>query len=234
MTGDNQKVRDYKEIKFDINSGAFEHFEGCLSSGKSLSAALLRNFTIRDGTIKTYLPPEVTEDKAKRFSEGDVVFALPGTEPETKFIETDEVSYRMEEVLSMDDLLEEICSKYLDGDGGELCVVEDYNSRASDGWLLKPKIASRTNIAIFNDEVYHYIGGKQLDQSKLNSTIGEIHSSYPSSVGVLTSSLNKSFQQVEERPKLTKDDLELLARNTCNIIISAYDREGFLIWSKND
>ena len=105
------------------------------------------------------------------------------------------------------------------------CVFDDYNTALTDTHLE----LFHSNGFSYNNKVYYLVRPDQLNPNLINKAIWHSNAIWHS-LCVLTdaeTSLLKPGSQV------TKTDIENLCRGIQNIIVVAYDNEGFLYWEKN-
>ena len=107
-----------------------------------------------------------------------------------------------------------------------MCVFEDWMVRKGDPVLSRVK----TPFLTFQDEVYYIILGEDAEMDTIKNAIKETPR-IPFSIGIITSQPDE-LNILSSDENISKAELLMLAERTEKIVVSAYDGEGYLIWSK--
>lgn len=198
---------------------AHRYIKRCLENGKTLSGLLLENQDLKLGVIETYIPCNASENSSLNFEFGGTISASEST-----VVEEFKDSFGIEPIYNTDRYLVEEIYDFLTPNKFGVCVFEDESAEASDPFLKNLS----TDVRYFGDEVYHFINSDMPDKVKIKKTISVSRSWL--FVGVLTFFEPKSFDLTSAN--ISKEDIRKFAEQAKHIIVGAYDKEGFLIWSK--
>jgi hypothetical protein len=107
-----------------------------------------------------------------------------------------------------------------------LIVVEDWLSKRTNPWLTSPERSKyfQTRLAFHNDEVFHVLASGDADRDMAEDTIRSGWHYWLNAICVAGVALPAVTQWSDEF-------LDVLVANTCHIFVSAFDEEGFLLWS---
>jgi hypothetical protein len=120
--------------------------------------------------------------------------------------------------------LAEFISGYLSESSKNCAIFEHALARPNDPSLLR----SKSRILIYKTEVYYLLSSKDNDLGIIIDTIRTVTSHV--FICVLTEADNVSA--IQSSGKLTSEILQRFALNAQHVLISAYDDEADLIWSK--
>lgn len=216
-------IKNMQKVNFKNDSKVEAFIRQRLKSGKTLSKLLLEYCNIDAGMKFTFLPNGVSDSSCLDFCSGGIfTFDLNAA---ITFDDKKGKAWKIIAVQTTEVKLIETITKYLNADPNRIMVVEDALALATDAFLLNKK----TQYFFHNDEVYHKVESKD-DHSFLQATVRRI-SFIPTSICVLGST--KGFDYLGEvGTQLPKSVLEILAKNTMQIIVGAYDGEGYIFWEK--
>lgn len=217
-------MNTYREIMF--GSEAIKYIYECLKDGKTLSRYLLEKLDLKSGKVTTFLPADISDEEAKRFTEGKLKEPPPQTH---RYITAENgAKLRMVPKLDMSFWLINVIQTFLNIEAKRCCIFEDANAQPNDPYLASIK----TRFLIFNEEVYHFLLWKDLDAERILKTIR--HAESWLFIGAMTSIPEESvFSHEAQKITIASDELiRLLAERTEKIVVGAYDGEGYLIWSK--
>jgi hypothetical protein len=127
-------------------------------------------------------------------------------------------------VPNLDALLVSRIATHLKSHHLAICMFENALAHANDPWLYQSKV----HTLICGQDVYHFLTNED-DPNLIQLTVKKARSIEPPLVGVLSeSSSPPSFP--DGRIKLS--DLRRIAERTEQLLVGAYDGEGFLVWHK--
>jgi len=174
-----------------------------LESGRRLSS-LLKTVDLSKGEFWTYLPPNVNEEDTYRLSHRGTVFPL-----------------RPQVQASGVEMIQDFLLK----DPSSFCVLEDALASRGDPFLLN--VAFRNYFSVDND-IYYYLSADDANREKIKAAIS-VSKSF-----LLTAVLTTVSSDIRFKPKaqLIESDLRAIVVGLEKIIMSAYDGEGYLIWSR--
>jgi hypothetical protein len=207
----------YKEI--DLGLEGFEYVKECLQSGKTLSGFLIHRIQESQGAVTTFLPSHVTESAAKEFHFGGKAIVLPN-DGSVFSKEAVEVKTRFNAV----EQLSSVISKFLVKNDQCLCIFEDALASTGDPFLL----STDNRFASYGDEVYYILCNE--DAARLDKIVKTIRQANSWLCIGAMASLPANCESILKSGKLSRRDLEVIAKGTQKIIVGAYDGEGFLIW----
>jgi hypothetical protein len=123
-------------------------------------------------------------------------------------------------------------AQFLSDGVANLCVIENAVARPSDPVVQQ----YRSQLAVFNDEVYHVIGPFAGDQWVDEDLVGAALREANGVLGLVAALANLSdFPCPAGRSSypLSAQDLRKLAERTSVLFVDAYDGEGYLRWVKD-
>lgn len=174
-----------------------------LDSGRTLSS-LLKTIDLSKGEFWTYIPSNINEEDIYNLScRGTMSLLKP----------------------HIQNLVVEMIQDFLLKDTSSFCVLEDALAFPTDPFLLDiayPKYCS------FGNDVYYYLSVGDADQEKIKLAISRSKSF------LLTAVLTTVASDIHFRPKaqLKESDLRTIIDGLKKIIMSSYDGQGYLIWSR--
>jgi hypothetical protein len=123
--------------------------------------------------------------------------------------------------------------EFLEQGDARICLFESAVAKPTDGFLSTPD-AKDLRVLTFQEDVY-YLLKENADREKIDKNLRYAKSHLILGVLVHPSDQDK-FLLPDEGPlrkELTLDELKVLAEETEEIIIGAYDGEGYLIWKRS-
>lgn len=217
----------YKEIT--LGPEAIDYITGRLAEGKTLAKFLLDRADLNKGRVTTFLPSSVDLSKINHFSRGGV---LPTPPPETHRQNTTPDGTRTVMVPTPDTSthLAAMIQEFLEQGDARICLFESAVAKPTDGFLSTAN-AKDLRVLTLQENVY-YLLKQQDDREKIEKTLRYAKSFRV--LGVLVHlSKDKFLDEDSVRKELTLDELKVLAEETEEIIIGAYDSEGYLIWRRS-
>lgn len=212
-----------KEVKLG-NEGR-DFIRKRLAKGKTLSRFLLQYCDLRNGEVVTYLPGDISDEEARRFSTGGKLRVPQGSTE--RVLASDGTWLTIERKLNTDTHLAGIIRDFL-GKNQPLCLFEDAKSRPTDPGIQRED----GRIKILDDEVYFALGKRDaVNEEKIARTIKDAYSIWHF-LCVMSSLPEKVLLSVRGR-SLTEDDVKALAEGAERIAVGAYDGEGYLVWDKD-
>src|SRR6266511_4422530 len=141
----------FKEIELGVEGLNF--IRDRLGEGKSLSHFLLQSRNFEGGRVTTYLPEEISDERARQFSTGGKLPIPKG--PAKNLVTDDGTRWRMERKPSADGQLVRTIRDFLT-EKRSCCLLEDVKSRPTD-----PRIRPEDGrIKVMGDEVYYLLDEK--------------------------------------------------------------------------
>jgi hypothetical protein len=215
----------YKEIT--LGPEAIDYIRKCLRDGNTLASYLLQKLNLDRGRVVTFLSSEVTAEVAKQFTTGGKLPLPPKSQ--WRYTEGESSKWRMVPIPDTDSCLVTIIEAFLSAEEKRVCIFEDALSRPHDPILSR----SVARLLTFNDEVYHFLSGRDVESSKIRQTIRQAKS-IPLFIGAMTFIPEESsFSYKARKMTIASDELlRVLAERTEKIVVGAYDGEGYLIWNR--
>ena len=214
-------------MKVILNNGsnrikALKYIKEFLSNGNSLAILLLNVLNLESGRVITFLPEDISGITVEDFKSGG---KLPIEAEGNKFETEGGTSWTMQAKPSLKLELIVAIQSFLQSTTNAICILENSLAKASDS-----NISDMKNVITFRQEVYHYLLNRDISETEIISIINEANSW--SFIGVMT--FLSEEQTDNSRPRsLDFESLELLAKKTVSIIVSAFDGESYLIWEGN-
>ena len=196
----------------DLDHRAEEFFVERLSLGNTLAKFLLQQIETQDGRFIAVLNRSVDEDRIYGFSEG--------YQPQNIDIHT-----RLEPVVTARPQVAQYVKTFL-CEPNRLCVFEDVNSKPDDPWISDRPVPWLR----YQDEVLYEVRHDDRDSDQLIDRAISRSWSW-----LFTGAFIRlpSQHQVDQIPRvLTKEQMMRIADHVLEVVIGAYDQEGFLIWRR--
>ncbi|MDP9477523.1 MAG: hypothetical protein M3R38_17870 [Actinomycetota bacterium] len=195
-----------------LRRAANEYVRECLEYGHSLSRGLRRLHDVKSGRVVARLPLGANTVGLEKFEWGGKKRAA---------------SPYPERSPSAEEALASSIASFLAQGEGRVCVFENYLARRTDPWIARAK--SRT--LFFGDEVYHVVAGEHTGRDEVETAIREAKS--PSIFVGTLSRLPLGYRLDAAGSELSEDLMRVLAEGAEEIVVGAYDGEGYLIWRKS-
>jgi len=207
----------------EINFGpeAISYIRSILADGKTL-AKQLTNLPLESGHVYAYLPNDVSPEAARKFESGGIIPLADDSVAEIQGIKIVPVRTHELGIESYKRLLSFI-SKYLHGSNC-YAVFEDDSATPYDPWIL----SYQGPFFMYGSEVYHFLTSHTRD----TDTIAAVKSHAYSRLLIAVLTTVNGMPDIQIRENVTPQVLQVFADNTSHIIVSAYDGEGELIWSR--
>lgn len=214
-------------VEINLGPEAISYIRDCLANGKTLATYLLERLDLENGSVTTFLPPDVSKEAASQFKWGGKLYRDPET-----FVyhtEPDGSTTRWEPVPNTDPWLVSILQEFLRGGTERVCVFENEVALPGDPWLSLPRWDILQTV-IFGNEVYHLLSNRDAEnEERILSTIRGARSWL--FIGAMTS-LSQASDLPLEAGRLDGEALKMFAQRAEKIVVGAYDGESYLIWSK--
>jgi hypothetical protein len=213
--------------EISLGPEAIGYIRDCLANGKTLATYLLKRPDLENGSVRTFLPPDVSKEAASQFRLGGKL----KRDPETFVYRTapDGSTTRWEPVPNTDPWLLSILQEFLRGGTEKLCAFENELALPGDPWLSLPRWDVLQTVT-FDNEVYHLLSNKDVgNDERILTTVRAAHSWL--FIGAMTSLFGPPDLPLEGG---TVDDevVKMFAQRAEKIAVGAYDGESYLIWSK--
>lgn len=209
---DAEKNITYKEVV--VPSSAITYLiNHHLFYGLTLAKKLAVNPTLYEGVVTTFLPP-VNIDKLDLLNNYE--FSIQQFFSERISIDVVKKEWLLPMILSH--LKQNDSQRYL-------CVIEEHDEKRGS-----PNLATAPNkIILYGDEIYHVVFDQLASMENLSISFDWSTSWF---FTVVLTSLDNSCS-LEEISEFAISEIELLASRVEKIIISAYDKESYLVWHKS-
>lgn len=205
---------DLRWVQLDVR--AIAYLKQQLAKGKGLARALLRHQRLETGLVQTFLPSWAKEEAAHAYEKGclheGLELPLKTPSPPTG-ARANLATYLQAELAKAPE---------------RLCLFEDALASSRDRWLTKA-LAAETHNLLCGQDVYYFLDGTD-PQGTIERTIRRAHSIAPPGIGVLASLPQPLAAALKAHRQLTEADLAQVAQRAEQIIVDAYDGEGYLIW----
>lgn len=211
-------------IEIRLGSEAVDYIESCLQDGNTLSRSLLHTHDLRVGKVRTFLPESVSYKAANEFTLGG---KLPTPDPETHKVFTGDDGFKWiaVPVPTADAETIAIIRNFLEAEQNHACILENAVAGASDPWLC----SITTRALTYGSEVYHLITHDDIDDP--NNIVNTIKDAMSwRLIGALTSAPH-TILLAPRLSAISEGELKTIAERATSIVVSAYDGEGYLIWS---
>lgn len=200
-----------------LGVAAIDYVRRRLTDGKALSRHLLASRDLNSGSVVSFVPADADSDEIHEF---DVGHARQSAGDASVFTSESGAAWRMIRTPNADANLAEAIAAFFREATDALCIFEHGLARRADPFLENATFS----VAFCGDEVYPFAAAGD-DLARIADTIRGATTAYPPLVAALTRG-ELSTQRVE----LAEADLASLAAKTDEIIVGAYDGEGYVIW----
>lgn len=214
--------------KFDIDSRrGLIYLKQILKDGQTLSRCLLKRLKRRCSQIKvfTFLPPNIPQEEIYEFTTG---YKFP-VDPSKIIYKTDAAGNPvkiMEPIPFPTCVFLDYVLNYLSSDRLHSLIV--FENRYADPSFVKEY---KSRVIIYNKEIYHIVTGKEMNRYLIKKAMRESMVFFPPhSICILAKLNDIEIKQLENVNKIQLDNLQVLSKRTEQIIVGAYDGEGFLVY----
>ncbi|MBN2240863.1 MAG: hypothetical protein JW712_13910 [Dehalococcoidales bacterium] len=215
----------YKEISLNIHKST-QYLTNCLLCGHTLSNSILNFFNLDDGHISTSIPINGDETNVYDFTHGRIFPEIQESEWQ-KLKDKDNSNAVWVPVQRVLKPVVDTIHRYLSDNPSGVCIVDETLAKSTDKWLQRIE----TKILVYNDEVYHYVDYSRRTIKEIEEMISNSPGFWPPFIGVLTT-IPAEMKKLIIGKEIHQDILNVAAKQTKKIIVSAYDGEGYLIWNK--
>lgn len=209
----------YREIP--LGREALVYLRACLARGKTLARFLLARRDLSEGRIVTLLPPEADLACLHDFENG--ILPLPPSEAHVRLPQPDGSSATLVPVPNTDPALADLVRGFLAAGAGRVCLFEEALGRPSDPWLASVTVP----FWVHGEELYWVVTDP--DPAAIEDAITRAASFAPPTIAALS-------QRPDAAPShgsaMTEHALAALARRAEQILVGAYDGEGYLVWTR--
>lgn len=205
---------------------AWVYFRQALADGKTLSHCVLERTDLRQGRLFTLLPPGASTENLNDFmSGGKLLPSPPDTHVSVTFADGSPGGTLVPIPNANAELARHV-EAFLKEGFDRLCILEDQMAEPGDPAALH----SPANVVVLGPELYYVLGNQDADVRVIEDALCHASSSiYPPLVGVLTHGLAHS----KNRRETTTAELRSFAERAEEIVVGAYDGEGYVLWSKS-
>jgi hypothetical protein len=202
--------------EIQLGAAGLGYIRDCLAEGKELSKSLLERLDLERGRVTTFLPIETTDERATEFRwGGKVPFGL-GIQS------GDGIGHLPSRIPNMNAALTNVVEAYLKSSDEAACVVEDPLAEPSDGALSRSPVKP----SFCGQSVLYVLTAVHADPRLIEKTLRIASSISPPMVGALTRHRGRADNTLDLQ------ELREIAAHTERVVMSAYDGEGFVMWSK--
>jgi hypothetical protein len=200
---------------------AVDYLRSQLRQGKTLAAFLLSGVNFQQGRIATLTHTALTMKEALEFGQGHESPAQDSMRKLTVGRISGVACPKPSANKQLVEMIEEVL-----GQGDSICVLENSLAEPGDLWLK----GAKSRVAIYDSEVYHFLMPVDRNETSVTDSIRE--ASGPTNlVGALgRAPVGINFSS-SRRFALDRKDLEECARLSQCVFVSAYDGEGYIVWS---
>jgi hypothetical protein len=185
-----------------LGAKALIYIKNELSNGNSMAQIITQYLPLEDGKITSFLPNDVIGSEIDNYGES-VAYDYHGMYRESH------------------EVIVDFIKAYLSGSNERIAITETL------GQINDPFVKRLHQYFHFATNVYLFLSSNDSDQSKIIDMV-KCDRGYPF-ITILTSLGNKS-DQLRSGEEIPKDYLEGFVNRTEQIIIGAFDQDGFLIW----
>jgi hypothetical protein len=209
-----------------LGEEAINYIRQRLEMGKTFAQTILHTLPLNEGSVVTYLPPDVTDEAAHKFKDGGKFAADPSTV--RRYTDKHGVGVRIQRIPQ--DALPWVLSEVEDVLGeseSRVCLVEDWTPRPSDPfWQKNPhKYVVPTFVG---DEVY-YVVFPHDSRDFLHHGFRHAGGAWPGVLAALTTVAPND--PIPSDRAIHAHQWQGLAERTTRLVVGAYDGEGYLIWN---
>lgn len=207
----------------ELGAEALEYIRVSLQNGTTFSHELLRAKDLAAGRVRALIPYDVTIEQIRNVASG----MFPERPPEEQhwYTAEDGSKSRLVPIPDTDDCLVPIIRNFLAGGKHRICLLENALESPQSHRLSDQNLP----IIVFEDQVYHVIIANFDDPEQVLQTIKDARSWLLN--GALTM-LPPGIIPMRGITRLETEQLSYLAEHAFQIVVSAYDGEGFLLWSE--
>ncbi len=184
-----------------LGATARSYVADALGSGKTLSQLVLRDCDLETGAITADLPKALPPESLADLRDGGIVSSEAARSA----------------------LVARIV-RFLSSSRGALVIFEDQLATPTDPITKK----SPTKMVALGEELYHLLYHSDANAFAAESTLSWQANAWQEII--FFSELAKPLS-LSCATQVSKDELELIAHNTVEICVSAFDGEGYAIWS---
>jgi hypothetical protein len=200
-------------VETQLDDRAFSYVEERLSHGYALAEALASRSDLRAGSVRTYLPSDVPEDRRYDFK-SVVLDEGPGVPDPQR-------GGRWVRARNLRHVLSPIVTRHL-SNTVNICVLEEY--------ILSPDQTTRSpepRCLIMGDAVFHLLTSRD-SEAQVLKTLNVAQSWL--FIGALSSSV-ESLDLTVSQQAIDSTAIDEIATKATAFLVGAYDGNGFLIWS---
>jgi len=216
--------------QYDLDGRAIAYIRYALGEGFSLAHFLLNRQDLEQGHVITYLPENLSEEQLYNFHLGG---KLP-VPPDAVFRTLDSLgrAIRIEPIPSTClSHLVFVIRDYLRKDRHAIAVFQDGLAEATDKWVTTNR---DTHIIIADGRVYHLLTTEDAEPEKIEHVVRTAETIYPPLIGVMAVVETELLERwlADRVVEVSREELSILAAQSDQMVIGAYDGEGYLLWTK--
>ncbi|MFI0436055.1 MAG: hypothetical protein ACH350_10115 [Parachlamydiaceae bacterium] len=210
------KLNKYN-LNFEITS---QYIKNSLDEANILSTEILRTLNFNDGFFFTLLPENISFEQIHHFSSGGIL----SQNREQEYI-IDGVKSIYSLIPSIDDELAALIFQEIKSNNKLSCIFDDVNCCAADskGYFLFDKYGLS-----YENESYYLLRKKNINIDLVKECL-KISNSFWHSLCLFTKAdLDENIEV------LIPDVINKICTKTELVVVSAYDREGYIFWERNN
>jgi hypothetical protein len=202
-----------------VRAKAVEYVRGTLQKGKTLAAMLVKYIDFLQGTVVALTPVPLSAKETPEFDRGH----LPSNQDSRLRITVGDLSGAAYPKSNANEQLVDLIEQSL-GLQKDICLLENSLAAPKDPWLNR----AHSRIAIYDNEVYHVLTSGDRSKNSISAAVREAHA--PT---VLVGALGREVLNcpASRRFDVSKEDLRKFAQLSQCVFVSAYDGEGYIVWS---
>ena len=199
-----------------LGAAGLAYLRESLGDSKQLARSLLGCLNLEQGTARTFLPLESSDQHIYDFRRGGKVMGPASP------LSSSSQGRGITRIFNMDSVLVDIIQTHLDSGWNSFCLVEAPLAHADD-----PKSTEGT-VLVHDDSVFYLLEPDKTNQAAIQQTLRVASSIWPPTVGAL----GRGARRTAHLEIVDIKALEEFAEKTESIFVSAYDGEGFVLWSR--
>lgn len=214
--------------QYVLNNRAIAYIRYALGEGFSLARLLLNRQDLEEGHVVTFLPENLSEEQLYDFRAGGKLLVPPNAVLQT--FDSLGRAIKIEPIPSTLSHLALLIHDYLIKECQAIAVFQDGMAEATDKWITQNQ---NYRIMIAEGRVYHFLTTEDAEPSKIERVVSKAETIYPPLIGVMAVVEAELLGRWgENRVEVSREELSILAAQSDQIVIGAYDGEGYLIWTK--
>jgi hypothetical protein len=193
-----------KYNRFPLAETARDYLTKCLKSGNTLAGHLLREVNLVNGELFTFLPAGADQSRFDQFRQGGIAKS------------TESISYLTGRV-----------RLFLNSCAQGVVIFEDALAKKGDPCVEK----SKTQMLFHGQEIYHYLLADNIHPQVVSWTVTQASAPHLFICAMTQLSQGQTF--AGGRSEVSNSTLQNLAKVSTELVVGAYDAEGYVYWKKS-